>query len=105
MKTSSVNPQKNLVEEGEWLLAVKSFEAIISVFDLINQNNSFSISMPGCWRIPNYLPEAIIEKLKNLLKLRSQYDIQLQVAEVRERVEKKSIKLSLSDFDTFEKNT
>ena len=59
----------NLAEEGKWLLAVTSFEVTNSVFSIIHKKNSFSINLPGCLRIPKYLPEGIIDKLKNLQNL------------------------------------
>ena len=65
----SFNPPINLSEEGKWFLGVTSFECTNSVFIMTNENNSFSISMPGRWRIPNYLEDNIIVELKTLLKL------------------------------------
>ena len=47
MKTFPFNPPINLVEEGEWLIAVICTECKISVFNIINQNNCFSITIPG----------------------------------------------------------
>ena len=41
MQTFSFNPSINLVEEGKWSLAVTSFECKNSVFNIINENNSF----------------------------------------------------------------
>ena len=49
---------------------------------------SFSISIPGRWRLPIYLEDVIIDKLKNLLKLKSPNDIELHVEEVRTRGKK-----------------
>ena len=46
MQTFSFNPPINLFEEGKWLLAVSSFECTISVFNITNENNSFSIIVP-----------------------------------------------------------
>ena len=46
----SFNPPINLLEEGNWLLAVGSFEATNSVFIINNENNLFSISIPGHWK-------------------------------------------------------
>ena len=46
-KKFSFNPAKNVVEEGEWLLGVASFEATVSVFIIPDENNSFSFSTPG----------------------------------------------------------
>ena len=45
----SFNPPFNLVEEGKWLLAVTSFEAMNSVFNITIEKNSFSITKPGHW--------------------------------------------------------
>ena len=44
MQTFSFNPQINLVEEDKWLLAVSSFECTSSVFNITDENNSFSIN-------------------------------------------------------------
>ena len=53
MQIFSFNPLINLSEEGKWLLAVTSIEATNSVFNITKGNSSFSISIPGHWRIPN----------------------------------------------------
>ena len=42
MQTSSFSPPINLLEKGKWLLAVSSFECTNSVFNITNENNSFS---------------------------------------------------------------
>ena len=47
MQTFSFNPPITSVEEGKWLLAVSSFECTNSVFNITNDNNSFSIIIPG----------------------------------------------------------
>ena len=39
METFSFNPPINLSEEGKWLLAVTSFEATNSVFNITSENN------------------------------------------------------------------
>ena len=49
MQTFSFNPPIKLVEEGKWLLAVTSFEATNSVFNITDENNSFSGSTPSYW--------------------------------------------------------
>ena len=72
METFLFNPPINLVEEGKWFLAVTFFETTNSVFNITNENNTFSMSIPGCWRIPNFLEDGIIDKLKNILKFESQ---------------------------------
>ena len=49
MKTFSFSLPLNLVEGGKWLLAVTSFEATKAVFNITNENSSFSMSTPGHW--------------------------------------------------------
>ena len=46
-QTFSFNPPINLVEEGKWLLGVSPFECTNSVFNVTNENNSFSIIIQG----------------------------------------------------------
>ena len=102
METFSFSPLLNLVEEGKWLLAVTSSEATNSVFNTTDENHSFSISVPGRWRLPNILPGGIIDELKGLLKFRSENDIELHVKEVRKRgnqILKGHREDKLSDFD------
>ena len=41
------NPPINLVEQDKWLLGVTSLECTNSVFDITNENKSFSIIIPG----------------------------------------------------------
>ena len=61
MRTFSFSPPKNLNEEVKWLLAVTSFEATNSIFNITHENNSFSISIPWRWRIPIYLEDGIFD--------------------------------------------
>ena len=49
MQTFSFNPPINLIDESKWFLGVTSFEATNSLSNIINKNNSFSISTPGRW--------------------------------------------------------
>ena len=58
-------------------------ECTNSVFNITNENKSFSNIIPGRWRVPNCLPEGTIDKLRDLLKLRSENDIELLVEEVK----------------------
>ena len=98
MQTFSFNPPINLVEEGKWLLAVSSFECTNSVFNITNENNSFSIIIPGHYQTE--FAEETIDKLNKLLELKS---LELHVAEVRKRGDKIKIgdyEYKLSDFDT-----
>ena len=45
----SFNPTINLAEESKRLLGVTSFECTSSVFNITNENNSFSITIQGHW--------------------------------------------------------
>ena len=97
MQTFSYNPSINLVEEGKWLLAVSSFECTNSVFNITNENNSFSIIIPGHYQ--NESDEKTINDLNKLLELKS---LELDVDEVKKRGNKIKIAdkdYKLSDFD------
>ena len=72
-----------MVEEGKWLLAVSSFECTNSVYNITNENNSFSIIIPGHYQ--NKSDEETIDKLKKLLELRSEKGIELHVEQVRKK--------------------
>ena len=49
METFSISPRINLVEEGKWLLAVRSSEATNTVLNITDENNTSSITIPGHW--------------------------------------------------------
>ena len=85
MEKFSFNPPIYLVEEGKWLLAVSSFEYTNSVFNITNENNSFSIIIPGHYQTE--FAEKMINDLNNLLELNS---LELHVEEVRKRGNKKN---------------
>ena len=96
-QTFSFNPPINLVEEGKWLLAVSSLECTNSVFNITNENNSFSLIIPGHYQ--NESDEKTINDLNKLLELKS---LELHVEKVRERGNKLKIgdiEYKLSDFD------
>ena len=98
MQSFSFNPSINLVEEGKWLLAVSSFECTNSVFIITNENNSFSIIIPGHYQSES--AEKTIDELNKLLELRS---LELHVKEARKRGNKikiGDIENKLPDFDT-----
>ena len=98
MQTFSFNPPINLVEEGRWLIAVSSFECTNSVFNITNENNSFSIIIPGHYQTE--FAEQTIDGLNKLLELKS---LELHVEEVRKRGKRLKIRdkeYKLSDFDT-----
>ena len=96
-QTFSFNPPINLVEEGKWLLGVTSFECTNSVFNITNENNSFSIIIPAHWQTES--DEKTIDELNKLLELKS---LELHVEEVKKRGDKIKIgdnEYKLSDFD------
>ena len=82
---------------NKWLLSVSSFECTNSVFNITNENNSFSIIIPGHYQ--NKSDEKTIDNLNKLLELKS---LELHVNEVRIRGNKIKIadkEYKLSDFD------
>ena len=96
-QTFSFNPPINLVEEGKWLMAVSSLECTNSVFNITNENNSFSIIVPGHWE--DEFSEKVVDKVNGLLEVRS---LESHVEEVRKRGNTIKIgdkEYSLSDFD------
>ena len=96
-QTFSFNPPINLFEEGKWLLGVSSLECTNSVFNITNENNSFSIIIQGHWETE--FAEKINNEVDRLLELRS---LELHVEEVRKRGNKTKIEgkeYKLSDFD------
>ena len=102
MQTFSFNPPINLIGEDKWLLAVSSFECTNSVFNITDENNSFSIFIPGHYRNKN--DEKTINDLNNLLELKS---LELPVEEVKKRgneikIGENEYKLSVFDKQKFE---
>ena len=98
MQTFSFNPPIKLVEEGKWLLAVSSLECTNSDFNITNENNSFSIIIPGHYKTK--FAEKVNNDLNKLYELKS---LEFCVEDVRKRgsiikIEDKEYKLS--DFDT-----
>ena len=96
-QTFSFNPPINLIEEDKWLLAASSFECTNSVFNITNENNSFSIIILGHYQ--NKTDEETINNLNKLLELKS---LELHVEEVKKRGNKIKIadkEYKLSDFD------
>ena len=97
MQTFSFNPPINLDEEDKWLLAVSSFECTNSVFNITDDNNSFSIIIPGHYETE--FAEKIIDEVNRLLELKS---LELHVNEVRKRgniIKIGDKEYKLSDFD------
>ena len=96
-QTFSFNPPINLIEEDKWLLAVSSFECTNSVFNITDENNSFSIIIPAHWETE--FAEKFIDEVNRLLELKS---LELHVYEVRKRGNTIKIgdkEYKLSDFD------
>ena len=83
MQTFLFNPPINLIEKGEWLMAVSLFDFTNSVFNITDENNSFSINIPG--HSQNKSDEITIERLNTLLERRSENGIELHVEEVKYR--------------------
>ena len=79
----SSNPLINMVDEGKWLIAVKSFEATNFVFNLTDENNSFSINTPSYWTFRGVVET--INKLQKLLDMRQKNVIELNVEKSTER--------------------
>ena len=97
-QTFSFNPPINLVEEGKWLMAVSLFDCTNYAFNITNENNSFSIIIPGHYQ--NKSDEKMINDLNKLLELTS---LELHVEEVKKRGTKIKIggnEYKLLDFDT-----
>ena len=97
MQTFSFNPAINLIEEDKWLLAVSSLECTNSVFNITNENNSFSIIIPGHYQKKS--DEKTINDLNKLLELKS---LKLHVEEVKKRgniIKIADKEYKLSDFD------
>ena len=97
-QTFSFNLPINLLEEGKWLMAVSLFDCTNSVFNITNENNSFSIIIPGHYQ--NKSDEKTTDDLNKLLELKS---LELHVEEVRKRGNKIKIEdneYKLSDFDS-----
>ena len=82
-QTYLFNPPINLIEEGNWLLGVSSFECTNSVFNISDENNSFSIIIPGHWETE--FAEKTINEVNKLLELRSENGIELHVEQVRKK--------------------
>ena len=96
-QTFSFNPPINLIEEGKWLMAVSLFDCTNSVFNITNENNSFSIIIPGHYETE--FAEKIIDDLNKLLELKS---LALHIQEVRKRgniIKTGGKEYKLSDFD------
>ena len=80
---------------------MSSLECTISVFNITNKNNSFSIITPAHWQTES--AEKTIDKLNKLLELKS---LELHVIEVRKRgniIKIADNEYKLTDFDNQKK--
>ena len=68
VQTFSFNPPIYLVEKGKRLLGLSSLECTNSVFKITNENNLFSIIIPGHDQTES--AEKMINDLNKLLKLK-----------------------------------
>ena len=96
-QTFSFSPPINSIEGGKWFLAVSSFECTNSVFNITDENNSFSKIILGHYQ--NKSDEKTIDNLNKLLELKS---LELHVEEVKKRRNKIKIadkEYKLSNFD------
>ena len=96
-QTFSFNPPINLFEEDKWLLGVSSVECTNSVFNITDDNNSFSIIIQGQWEIE--FARKLIDEINRLIELKS---LELHVNEVRKRgniIKVGDNEYKLSDFD------
>ena len=102
METFSFSPPKKFSEEGIWLLAVTRSEATNSLYNTSDENTTFSISTPGYWT-PQGVEETV-NKLNELLELRSHNDIELHAKEVKKRstrIKTEKCGYYLAGFDFF----
>ena len=99
METFSFNPPRNLVEEGKWLLAVTLFECKNSVFNLTNENNSFSFVVQGHYNSKS--AENTIDELNKLPELGFENYVELHTEQVREKRLISIEDSSLSSLGTF----
>ena len=83
MQTFLFNTPINLFEEAKWLIAISLFDCTNSVYNITNENNSFSIIIPGHYQ--NESDQKTINELKKLLELRSENGIELHVEQVRKK--------------------
>ena len=96
MQTFSFNPPINLVEEGKWLLGLSSLECTNSVFNITNENISFSIIIPCHYQTE--FAEKMINDLNKLLELKS-LELHAEDRKRGNRVKVGDKKYRVSDFD------
>ena len=84
MEIFSFSPPTNLSGEGKMLLTVTFLEVTNSVFNITDENNSFSITVPG--HSNSKSAAKTIDELNRHLELRSQNDIESHVEQVRRKV-------------------
>ena len=88
------------------VIAVTSFEATNSVLNITDKNTSFSFLSPSYWNPVG--GEEPINKLKKLLELRSQNDIELHGEEFEKRgtrIDNRNSGYKLAGFDHYKSET
>ena len=83
-----------------------SFEATNSVFNITDKNTSFSISLTNYWILVG--GDDFINKLKKLIEVRSQNDIELYGKDFEERgtrIENGNSGYKLAGFDHYKSET
>ena len=101
MQSFSFNPSINFSKEGKRLPAVTSFECTNSIFKITDENNSFSIIIPG-----HYQTESAGKTIHELNQLLEPRYLELHVKEVRKRGDRTKIgdnENKSSDFGTQKK--
>ena len=91
----------NLFEEGNWMIAVTSFDPTNSVLKRTDENKSFSITIPGYWTSRGGVETLF--KLREMLELREEMDVELRVEKFGKkgnRIKKRDKKYNLSKLDT-----
>ena len=83
METFSFSPPLILLEEGKELLPVIFFETTNSVFNITDENKSFSVTAPGHWNSES--TEKTIDEVNKSNDLSSENDIDFHVMRVRKK--------------------
>ena len=81
-----------------------SFETTNSVFNITDENNTFSISTPG--HLSSRGGSETINELREILRLRARNDIELHIEEFRKRgsqIKIGDVEYKLYDLDTHKK--
>ena len=81
----SFSPPESLCEGGKRLLAITLLQATNSIFNITDENNSFSFTIPSHWNSKS--AEKTSDEVNKVLKLKSQNDFECHVKQVRKKEE------------------